>query len=272
MASDGFLPQALSSSMRSLAGGVPPAPLGTIFVLGTDGGFAVPPREFTMYFGRSADDVHIPVGVCDERVSRRHGAFEYDGQQWRISNLGQLPIEFPGEALLLNGQQRAIEPGYTPMFIGSRKGRSHLLEVHVVRAHTENSTERQHSRTVPPKAYPLSTDEKLVLTALAQRYLRQERFPQPLSWRQVAEELNSRPDERMWSPRTASYIVEVVRNRLAIGPDPIDGIRTEDGIGEPVGNTLSHNLIQALLRSATLAAADLRMLDNTLDDDSAELV
>ncbi|WP_336081442.1 FHA domain-containing protein [Nocardia sp. SSK8] len=269
MARDGFVPQVLSSSMRSLAGGVPAAPLGTIFALGTDGGYAVPPREFRLYFGRSRDDVHVPIGVDDERVSRRHGVFEYDGQQWRVSNWGQLPIEFPGEGLLLHGQQRAVAPGYTPMFIGSRKDRPHLLEVHVVRAHTGKSTERQHSRTVPPKAYPLSSDEKLVLTALAQRYLRQERYPQPLSWRQVAEELNSGPDERLWSPRTVAYIVGVVRERLSMAPEPVEGIRIEDGIGEPVGNTLNHNLIQALLRSATLAPADLRRLGSTLDDDPA---
>ncbi|MFD4357728.1 FHA domain-containing protein [Nocardia sp. NPDC058518] len=272
MAKDGFSPQMLSSSMRSLASGVPAAPLGTIFVLGADGGFAVPPGEFRLYFGRSRDDVHVPVGVDDEGVSRRHGVFEYDGQQWRVSNWGHLPIELPDEPLLLNGRQRAFEPGYTPMFIGSRKDRRHLLEVHVVGVPAEKPTEQQHSRTVPPKTYPLSPDEKLVLTALAQRYLRQERYPQPLSWRQVAEELNGRPDERMWSPRTVAYIVGVVRERLSMAADPVAGIRIEDGIGDPVGNALNHNLIQALLRSATLAPVDLRMLDSTLDDDRAEAV
>ncbi|MFE3542841.1 hypothetical protein ACFXK0_07720 [Nocardia sp. NPDC059177] len=272
MACDGFVPQMLQSSMRSLAGGVPPAPPGTIFALGADGGYAVPPREFRLYFGRSRDDVHVPIGVDDNRVSRRHGVFEYDGQQWRISNQGQLPIEFPGEALLLAGQQRTIEPGYTPMFIRSSKDRPHLLEVHVVGVHTGKPTDQQHTRTVPPDAHPLSSDEKLVLTALAQRYLRQERYPQPLSWRQVAEDLNSSSDERMWSPRTVSYIVGVVRERLSMAPEPVTGLRIEDGIGEPVGNALNHNLIQALLLSAMLTPADLRMLGDTLDDDPCTTV
>jgi hypothetical protein len=39
----------------------------------------------------------------------------------------------------------------------------------------------------------------------------------------------------------------------------------EDGVGEPVGNTLNHNLIQALLRNTTLMPADLRLLGDEAD-------
>lgn len=45
---------------------------------------------------------------------------------------------------------------------------------------------------------------------------------------------------------------------------PIPGILRDDGIPEPVGNTLNHNLIQALLKSAALMPNDLRLLG---DDD-----
>src|SRR5262249_62351806 len=91
-----FVPQALPDSMRSLASGVPPAPPGTIFALAADGGFAVPPRKFTLHFGRGKDDVHVPVGGNDPQVSRLHGVLVGDGQEWWIHNKGKLPIRLPG--------------------------------------------------------------------------------------------------------------------------------------------------------------------------------
>ncbi|WP_345471205.1 hypothetical protein [Actinoallomurus oryzae] len=41
---------------------------------------------------------------------------------------GKPPIRLPGEAMLLSGHELPTAAGYTPMFIGSSKGRSHLLE------------------------------------------------------------------------------------------------------------------------------------------------
>lgn len=38
------------------------------------------------------------------------------------------PIRLPGEAMLLAGHELPTAAGYTPMFIGSSKGRSHVLE------------------------------------------------------------------------------------------------------------------------------------------------
>jgi hypothetical protein len=255
-----FVPQVLPASTRSLAGGVPPAPPGTIFALAADGGFAVPPRRFTLHFGRGSDDVHVPVGVDDPYVSRLHGVIVGDGLEWWIRNKGKLPIQLPGDAMLLSGHELPIGPGYTPLFIGSAKGRSHLLEIHVVGYRTTDAVMEQRSRTRTPEVYDLSLPERLVLTALAQRYLRQERYPQPVSWNQVAGDLNRQPDGRQWTPKTAAHIVATVRERLAEGPDPVPGIRREDGVGEPVGNTLNHNLIQALLLSTTLMPSDLHLL------------
>ncbi|MEV0761784.1 hypothetical protein [Nocardia sp. NPDC050435] len=270
MAITGFVPQMLPRSIRSLARGVPPAPPGTIFALGSEHGYAFPPGNFTVHFGRSRDDVHVPVGVNDSRISRKHGVLEGDGAQWRIRNHGRLPIRLPGDKLLLTGQDIIVEYGYTPLFIGSRKHQSHLLEVHLVAARTSDHAAPYNSLTTPPEVYRLSLDEQLVLTALAQRYLRQEPYPQPLSWKQVADELNNSPDERMWTPKTAAHIVATVRARLSAGPDPIPGLRVEDGIGEPVGNTLNHHLIQALLGSATLVPAHLQMLGDTAAEDYVE--
>jgi hypothetical protein len=240
---------------------VPAAPTGTIFALAADGGFAVPPQEFTLRFGRSRDDVHVPVGVTDPHVSRSHGMVVGDGREWWIrNNKGSLPLQLPGDLLLLAGQETALAPGYTPLFICSSKRRTHLLELHVVGARTTGADGEHHERTKPPDVYDLSQDERLVLTALAQRYLRQDRYAQPVSWKQVAEDLNRLDDGRQWTQNKAAHTVNAVRKRLAAGPEPVPGIRREDGVGEPVGNALNHNLIQALLRTSTLVPSDLDVL------------
>jgi hypothetical protein len=256
-----FVPQVLPGSTRSLASGVPSAPPGTIFALAADGGFAVPPRKFTLHFGRGRDDVHVPIGVNDPYVSRVHGVLVCDGREWWIRNRGKLPIQLPSEVMLLSGHELPIEAGYTPMFIGSSKGRSYLLEVYVVGSPALGINGEHNDRaTKAPDVHDLKPVERLVLTALAQRYLRQERYPQPVSWNQVADDLNRLPGGRKWTPKIAAHVVGAVRERLAEGFDPIPGIRREDGVGEPVGNTLNHNLIQALLRNTTLMPSDLHLL------------
>lgn len=266
---DEFVPQALPESTRSLAGGVPQAPPGTIFALGAEGGFAVPPRKFTLHFGRGIGDVHVPVGVNDPHVSRLHGVLVCDGRAWWVRNKGRLPIRMPGDAMLLSGHELPVEPGYTPLFIDSPERRSHLLEVHVVGPRITDTVADEYSRTTPPDVYELNRAERLVLASLAQRYLRQEPYPQPVSWNQVADDLNRLPGERLggrgtWTPKIAAHIVGAVRERLAEGPGAIPGLRREDGVGEPVGNTLNHNLIRALLRSTTLMPGDLHLLEEAL--------
>jgi hypothetical protein len=256
-----LVPQVLPASMGRLADGVPEAPSGTIFVLGADGGYAVPPRKFTLYFGRGRDDVHVAVGEDDPYVSRVHGKLVCDGSNWWIRNQGRLPIQLPGDALLLSGNEMRMTPGYTPLIIASAGRRSHLLEVHVAGTAGPGQDAAPGERTRPPEVYDLSPVERLVLTALAQRYLRQERYPQPVSWKQVADDLNQAVPDREWTKKVAEHIVSGVRERLAADHDnPVAGLLRDEGIGEPVGNTLNHNLIQALLRSATLLPADLHLL------------
>ncbi|MEV0643766.1 FHA domain-containing protein [Phytomonospora sp. NPDC050363] len=258
-----FLPQVLSPSTRRLADGVPSAPPGTIFALADAGGYAVPLRKFTLHFGRGRDDVHVPIGVNDPSVSRLHGVLSCDGSEWWIRNTGRLPIEIPGAPMLLSGHEALISPGYTPMLIASRRRPSHLLEIHVVGSGPTDSSEDPHVETRPPDVYDLSLVERMVVTALAQRYLRQEPHPQPVSWRQVADDLNRLPDGRTWTPKSAEHKVGGVRERLASGRDPIPGILREE-VGEPVGNVLNHNLIQALLRTATLIPEDLALLGDEI--------
>ncbi|GLZ78163.1 hypothetical protein Afil01_29700 [Actinorhabdospora filicis] len=253
----GFLP----STMRSLADEVPPAPPGTIFALAAGGGFTSPPRRFTIHFGREREDVHVPVGVNDPYISRQHGKLICGGHEWWLRNDGRLPIQLPGEAMLLSGYSIPLDPGYTPVFLGSSRNKSHLIELYVVGVGASGAAVGVHSQTKAPEVYDLNPVERLVLTALAQRYLRGERYPQPVSWNQVADDLCRAFPERSWTASGVAHRVATVRERLAQGAHPVPGILREDGVGEPVGNTLNHNLIQALLRAATLTPADLHVLD-----------
>ncbi|WP_203658139.1 FHA domain-containing protein [Actinocatenispora rupis] len=257
MGDSDFIPQVLPASTPSLAHGVPTAPPGTIFVLGADGGYAVPPRRFSLYFGRGTDDVHVTVGGDDPYVSRLQGRLVCDGHDWWVRNEGRLPIQLPGDSLLLSGHELLMDPGYTPLLIGSPRRRTHLLEVHVVAPAAVDAAVGPRTPTRSPDGHDLSPVERLVLAALAQRYLRQERYPQPVSWKQVADDLNAATPGRTWTRKAAEHVVGRVRERLAA---TVPGVLRDDGVGEPVGNTLNHNLIQALLRSATLLPADLHLL------------
>jgi hypothetical protein len=261
-----FVPQVLPASTRRLADGVPPAPPGTLFALAAEGGFAVPPRPFQLHFGRGKGEVHVAIGTHDPYVSRLHGVLSCDGREWWLRNEGRLPIYLPDDLMVLSGHELPMECGYTPMFIATPAHRSYLLEVHVVGQPGASGDEVPLLPTREPDIYRLSEDERLVLVVLAQRYLRQERYPQPVSWKQVAEDLNRVSEDRVWTPKVAAHLVGAVRERLAAGRSPVPGILREDGVGEPVGNVLNHNLIRALLKNTTLMPNDLELL--RLDDES----
>jgi hypothetical protein len=247
----------------SPAGNVPPsAPRGTIFVLGPAGGYAVPPRKYTLLFGRDREDVHIPVGIDDPAVSRRHGVFACDGPggDWWLRNTGKLPIELPDGTLVLTGHARVIEPGYTPLVISSSKQRSHLMEVRLTGQAGRPPRAAPKAKTEPPEViYELSPNERLVLTALAQRYLAgHESYPLPMTWEETARLVNASPyAAKTWNHRTVANTVEDVRERLR--RRGVRGLMREE-VGEPVGATLSVNLIRELLKTATLSAEDLELL------------
>ncbi|GAA2621530.1 FHA domain-containing protein [Streptomyces tubercidicus] len=260
MAYGNFPPQMLPPGSPSDR--VPSAPPGTIFVLGPEGGYAVPPRRYTLLFGRDREDVHVPVGVDDPTVSRRHGIFTCtaaDGDWWLV-NTGHLPIELPDGVLMLAGHKRLIESGYTPLVINSSKRRSHLVEVRVVDEDDRNPRSTSGAETVNPETvYELSPQERLVLTALAQRYLEgHDAFPLPLAWEDTARLANASPYAvKSWTHKSVANTVEDVRERLHRR-----GVRglLRDEVGEPVGSTLSVNLIRELLKTATLSAQDLELL------------
>lgn len=254
----------LDPATPSLAVGVPPSPLGTLYVLGVDGGIAAPPRpDFAVLFGRGYPDVHVSVGAGDPHVSRCQGRLICDGSRWWLRNEGRLPIRMPAATLLLTEQEAPLPGGYCPLFIRSTPRREHLVEVRVVGAGSPSDVAAgSDDATVAPRVWQLSDQERLVLTALAQRYLRQERYPQPQAWRQVSDELNELAGASTWNPHRAANVVGTVRDRLAAGG--VSGL-TRDEVGEPVGNALNHNLIQELLESTTLTPPDLRRL-NAPDD------
>jgi hypothetical protein len=260
-----FAAQVLPASTPRLSEGVPSAPPGSLFVLAAEGGFAVPPRRFELLFGRGRGEVHVPVGTHDPYVSRLHGALRCDGREWWLRNEGRLPIHLPGEVMVLAGHELPMEPGYTPMFIDTPAKHSYLVEAYVVGAPgREGDAPTSPPTRQPEDVYELDEDERLVLVVLAQRYLRQERYPQPVSWKQVAEDLNRVCEgrDRAWTPRTAAHVVGAVRERLAGGRSPVPGLLREDGAGEPVGNVVNHHLIRALLRNTTLMPADLCLLED----------
>jgi hypothetical protein len=255
-----FPPQMLPPG--SPADSNPEAPAGTIFVVGPEGGYAVPPCRYTLLFGRDREDVHVPVGVDDPTVSRRHGVFTCTGPDsgWWLRNTGNLPIELPDGALLLGGHWRAVAPGYTPLVINSSRQRSHLVEVRIIGEPDRRLLSTTKAETAGPETvYELSAPERLVLTALARRYLEgHDDYPLPLTWEETAKVASASPyTTRTWTNRTVAHTVEDVRERLH--RRGVRGLRSED-VGQPVGSTLSVNLIRELLKTATLGSPDLVLL------------
>jgi hypothetical protein len=258
-----FPPHPLPPS-TPLSGGAPePAPPGTIFVIGDERGWAVPPRRFTLQFGREEEEVHVPLGIDDEYISRQHGVFVCDGERWWLENRGKLPIQVPDAPMLLRGHGRSLCSGYTPLMIFSEKRRTHVLHVRVVGYEQPPADHkpavRPGSTTKSPNLYTLSRSEHLAMVALAQRYLRGEPKPQPTTWKHAVDTLNAIPGGKQWTTGSLTYAVDVLRGRLAIP------FTSREEVEEPVGNTLNHNLIEALLRGAYLVPEDLAQLERDVD-------
>lgn len=248
----------LPAGGASLAYGIPPAAPGTLFVQGPGGGMRVAPDSgFTVVFGRCEPDVHICVGAHDQHVSRRQGLIRHDGSRWMLYNTGKVAIRLPGR-LVLGGHEAELPTSFTPLFILGPE-QEHLLETRVATRPRPRPGDRHEIPTADPDGWELDDDvERLVLTCLARRYLAQEPNPQPLTWAQVADELNRvRPGEG-WNVRRAARVVEKVRMRLS---PHVPGLLEEE-IPPPIGNALNHNLINALLVSATLVQTDLLQLES----------
>jgi hypothetical protein len=96
---------------------------------------------------------------------------------------------------------------------------------------------------------------------LGQRYLLHEASPRPLTWRQVAEQLNDLQPGVGWRPTRVAYLVWGVRLRLSRAG--VTGL----AMGEPGGpatnvlDAINHNLLTELILSTTLVPPDLAVLD-----------
>ncbi|MFC3893090.1 FHA domain-containing protein [Lentzea rhizosphaerae] len=255
-------PNELPANHHSLALGVSASVVpGMLHVLAMTGGLAFGPKEGrTVLFGRSRPDVHVCVGEDDLRISREHGALTCSGGKWWISTLGRLPLRLPESRLLFRQDEPIpLQTGYTPLFVRGSHERLHLLEVHVQPEDRDRPPADHHAPTRPPRTWHLTAVEKRVIVVLAQRYLLHEQHPIPLSWRQVAQHLNEiRPDDN-WNHKKVERVVTEVRNRLS--GNGVPGLTREE-VGEPIGNTLNHNLIRELMESTTLVPPDLRILDH----------
>lgn len=255
--------QSLPPWLRSLAIEHGPAAPGSLFVLADGAGvIAAPQPGAQLTFGRNAAEVDVCVGGDDERISRRHGLLEHTAEGWTLCNIGRLPIQLPGSRLLFaRSEPFGLPEGYTPVFILGRQ--EHVVELRVVGATAAPATGKQDRPTAASGNWRISEEEKVVLVALGQRYLRHEDHPQPLSWRQVSDELGEIRPEEGWTPKRAEHTVVAVRKRLSAAGTP--GL-TRDEVGDPVGNALNHNLLLALLSAAALVPPDLELLGGEEDD------
>jgi hypothetical protein len=239
----------------------PPPPPGTIYVLAAHGGYVVPPRKFTLLFGRDTEAVHVPVGPNDGRVSRLQGRFMCDGTEWWLCNTGKLPIQMPYGRPLLGDQEMPLTDGFLSLAIGQPRERQHVIEVRVVgRAAPIDPTVSTSSTLLD--VYDLSPVERKVLASLAQWYLRDDKQPQPATWRLVSQDMNRlgvpRTAGQEWNERAVQEVVRKVRERLASDPvKPIGGVLSP----EPGSNAANENLIAALLATATLMKSDLGLID-----------
>jgi hypothetical protein len=237
-----------------------PAP-GSIFALALSAGATLPPGSADQIrFGRNRPQVDLCLGEDDLRVSRQHGVIDHRQGCWEVTNTGRLPIRLPAGRWLFPGEESLpLVPGYTPLFVRGSRGREHLLEVYVIGDDGRCPDTLYGAVTHAPDRYWLDDEEKLVLVALGQRYLAQQQFAQPLTRKQVAEEMTRLRPDLAWDEKKVERVIAPVRARLH--KDGVPGLVKEE-LDEPIGNMLNHNLIQALLASATLKPTDLALLDS----------
>lgn len=245
---------------------VRPAAPGALSVLAVRGGITMNPRENRfVLFGRNKDEVHVCVGGDDQRISRQHGVFTHRRGQWWLHNTGKRPIRLPESQWLFPDEDEVpLAVGYTPLFMLGSGTREHLLEAYVVGPQGEQPRPIHTERTEEARGWRLDPTERLVVTALGQRYLRHEARPHPYTRHQVAELLAEiRPDEQ-WDHRKVDRVVLAIRLRLSAKGVP--GL-TKEEVPEPIGNALNHNLLTELvMNTTTLTPPDLALLDEPTGD------
>ena len=261
----------MSIDRASLAFGVPDdVTPGTLFMLSISSSLTAEPTEGRrVVFGRNWDEADVCIGGHDQGVSRTQGAVTCRGGRWWLTNTGRRALRLPGSQMLFTGEEPIpLAVGYLPLFVRGSATHEHLLELFVSGADAAQPARGPAAPTQPPRTWQLSGTERLVLVVLAQRYLLQEPYPQPMGWQQAADHLNDlehgglEPSDPVsgadWNHRKVERVVGRVRARLSKAGVP--GLTREE-VGEPIGNMLNHNLIRELIDSTTLIPPDLRLLD-----------
>ncbi len=221
----------------------------------------LPPDEGTrLRFGRNRmPEVEISVGDDDPRVSRQHGVLVYRQGRWWLSNTGRSPIQI-SDALRIHADDDPVplSSGYTTLLITGSGNRKHLLELHITGIDGKYPAPALGFHTMPQRIWPLTTEQRLVLAVLGQQYILRDPHPQPLTRQQAADLLTElRPSER-WTAKRVDRVVSRVRH--ALSRRGVHGLIREE-VGEPVGNSLNHNLLMELaVRTETLKRADLALL------------
>jgi hypothetical protein len=235
----------------------------TLIAQSIGGGITLGPQEGrTVLFGRQADEVHVCVGADDQGVSRKHGAITFEGGRWHVHNTGRRPMHLPSGSLYPNAEPVPLAGGYTALFVSGSGQRRHLLELYVVGEDGASPRPRHDDGTHSPTAWPLSSTERLALTVLGQRYLRNEPNPQPLTRHEAAAELRAIDPDGRWTYKTVEHRAKAVRARLSARG--VAGLTAKEA-PSPIGNQLNDNLVRELLRSSTLGPDDLARLDDWAD-------
>ncbi|MFP5023377.1 FHA domain-containing protein [Pseudonocardia phyllosphaerae] len=276
-----YLPVTTGSLARQMPAGLP---ADVLFVLGDDGGVRIDPHapEFDpqlhqVVFGRNSDDDTVQVHVADGdlEVSRRQGQIYFDGRHWYLENIGRMEVRLPVSRRLVTGDSARLPRAYHPIFLDTPiGGRTYVVEMRVSRrnearafAPDTDTTPRNSRATIEePEGLPdpslVKPEDRLAVVALARQYLMHLDHPRPLSYEQVAGLLDTAAPETD-GPRWTSRVVEnrIYRIRQRLASADVTGLSSRDfGSAEPLGNTLNHNLICALIDRGAITPKDLRLL------------
>ena len=250
--------------LRPASGDGDPGP-GSVVLRALDSSYVVGPKEGReVTFGRNRPEVHVCVGEDDVGVSRCHGVLRYTGDRWWVHPLGRRGLRI-GERRLLRADDEPVPlpVGHTFLVIDGTRGRRHVLEARVIEdAVIETAGGRRVGHREPTweperDSIELSHAERLAVVALAEEYLRDQQYPWPRSYRDVADLLTELDPERTTGPKKVEHLVTGVRRRLTASALP--GLVADDGSAS--GDRLKHNLITLLLDRGVIRVTDLRLIE-----------